>query len=483
MNILITGATGFIGINLAKRLLEEGHYVIGIDNFYASRRKSLHLFEKYPKFKFIEHDVRFQFPKFEEKIDWIFNLACPASPIHYQRDHIFTLDTNIQGIKNVVEVAIEHKAVLLHTSTSEVYGDPLEHPQKESYNGNVSPIGAHACYKEGKRVAETYLINYIKAHGLRGKIIRIFNTYGPYMDPDDGRVVSNFVKQALKDQDITVHGDGSQTRSFQYIDDLLNGMLHVINSPDEFTGPVNLGNPVEFTIKELAEKVLEKVGGKSKIIFTELREDDPKVRKPDITYAKNTFGWQPVIQLSEGLDSTIEYFRELLSENNGIEINDQKIIEELENRLKKLYIANLNIKFEDFNIDHVAYVVSTEDEYNDKKLELGEYAKYLKEMMVGNKKVAFYSLIKPIIFQNYTISALEIVFDTTSTNNESRFDHFEFEIKKSFDELLSEYPEIEFNLNSKNRELFPKVDYIVEGNLIARFHEKNILEELSQIKK
>lgn len=309
MTILITGAAGFIGTNLTKKLLTEGHSVIALDNFYASSRENIEQFIGNAKYEFLEHDVRFTFPKFTKKIDWIFNLACPASPIHYQRDHIFTLDTNIQGAKNIVDVLREHDAILLHASTSEVYGDPLEHPQKESYFGNVNTMGTHACYKEGKRVAETFLINFFRKEKLKIKITRIFNTYGPYMDMKDGRVVSNFVVQALKGEGITIHGDGSQTRSFQYIDDLLEGMLKVMQTPDSFSGPINLGNPGEFTVKELAEKVVALSNSKSQLVYEELRDDDPKVRQPDIFLATRTLGWEPKIKLEEGLIRTIEFFR------------------------------------------------------------------------------------------------------------------------------------------------------------------------------
>lgn len=311
MKVLITGAAGFIGTNMTKRLLEQGHTVVGLDNFYCSSKSNIDQFAASPRYSFVEHDVRFAYPETLESVDWVFNFACPASPVHYQKDHIYTLDTNIQGVKNAVTFAKRVNAKLLHTSTSEVYGDPLQHPQAESYWGNVNTQGTHACYKEGKRVAESYLINYYRQDQLPIKIVRIFNTYGPYMDPQDGRVVSNFIMQALKGDPITVHGDGSQTRSFQYIDDLLRGMLLLIESPSDFTGPVNIGNPIEFTIKELAEQVLQKIGGTSTLSFEPLRDDDPKVRKPDITLAQEKLKWHPEVQLSEGLDKTIAYFRGL----------------------------------------------------------------------------------------------------------------------------------------------------------------------------
>jgi len=312
MTILITGAAGFIGTNLTKKFLFEGNNVIAIDNFYASDKKNIEQFLDNPRYTFINHDVRFTFPKFDKKIDWIFNLACPASPIHYQRDHIFTLDTCINGVKNIVDVAREHNSVLLHSSTSEVYGDPLEHPQKESYRRNVSTISTRSCYDEGKRVAESYLINYYRKENLKIKIIRIFNTYGPYMDKADGRVVSNFIIQALSNKGITLYGTGMQTRSFQYIDDLMNGMMKVMLTPDDFSGPVNLGNPVEFTIKELADEVLKLTNSKSELVFAELPDDDPKIRKPDISLAKKTLNWEPKIQLIEGLEKTIAFFKETL---------------------------------------------------------------------------------------------------------------------------------------------------------------------------
>jgi UDP-glucuronate decarboxylase len=476
MNILITGAAGFIGINLTKRMLSLGHNVIAIDNFYASRRKNIKQFEDNSNYTFIEHDVRYPFPKFDVKLDWIFNLACPASPIHYQRDHIMTLDTNIEGIKNVVQVALENDSVLLHTSTSEVYGDPLEHPQKETYNGNVSTIGSHACYKEGKRVAETYLINYIRHSGLKGKIIRIFNTYGPYMDPYDGRVVSNFIYQALTDKDITVHGEGLQTRSFQYVDDLLDGMLHVINSDEAFTGPVNLGNPGEFTIKELAEKILEKVTSNSKIIFTPVRDDDPKVRKPDITFAKNTFGWEPKIQLSEGLDSTIEYFKKLMAEKSTVTIDDNSITNFVNDTCSKL--VSKGYDFSTLEIDHVCYYCKDLDEYNDKKLELGEYATLVSEKRVKDKTVGFYKLLQPLKFENSIIDSLEIVVSAVGQELRSGFDHFEYVVKHPLERLVSEFAHIEFDTSTIKNEDFAKVSLNLEDGNRVRFHTQRLLEEI-----
>ncbi|ACV24346.1 UDP-glucuronic acid decarboxylase family protein [Methanocaldococcus fervens] len=322
--ILVTGGAGFIGTNLIKRLLEDNNKVICIDNNYTGRFENIKQFLNNPNFKFIKHDITKPI-KIEKEIDEIYNLACPASPPHYQKSPIFTLNTSIFGIINILELAKKHNAKVLHASTSEVYGNPLEHPQKESYWGNVNPIGPRACYDEGKRVAETYCYEYWKSFGLDIRIVRIFNTYGPYVDPNDGRVVSNFIIQALKNEPLTVYGDGKQTRSFQYIDDLVEGMLKYMEVDknklenklkDKFnwdTVPVlNMGNPEEFTILELAYKVLELIPeSESDIVFKPLPKDDPVRRRPDITMAKEVLGWEPKVKLEEGLKKTIEYFREL----------------------------------------------------------------------------------------------------------------------------------------------------------------------------
>jgi len=325
--ILVTGGAGFIGTNLIKRLLEDNNKVICIDNNYTGRFENIKQFLNNPNFKFIKHDITKPI-KIEKEIDEIYNLACPASPPHYQKSPIFTLNTSIFGIINILELAKKHNAKVLHASTSEVYGNPLEHPQKESYWGNVNPIGPRACYDEGKRVAETYCYEYWKSFGLDIRIVRIFNTYGPHMDPNDGRVVSNFIIQALKNEPLTVYGDGKQTRSFQYIDDLVEGMLKYIEMDknklenklkDKFnwdTVPVlNMGNPEEFTILELAYKVLELIPeSESEIVFKPLPKDDPVRRRPDITMAKEVLGWEPKVKLEEGLKRTIEYFKRLVKD-------------------------------------------------------------------------------------------------------------------------------------------------------------------------
>jgi UDP-glucuronate decarboxylase len=311
--ILITGGAGFIGTNLTKRLLNEGNRVIAVDNFYSSSDRNILQFKDNSNYKFIEHDIRFPLTV-EENIDEIFNLACPASPPIYQRDPIFTLDTNVLGTKNMLEFARSKKAKLLHASTSEVYGNPLEHPQKESYWGNVNIIGIRSCYDEGKRISETYCYEYQRMYeaDIDVKLIRIFNTYGPRMDPDDGRVVSNFIVQALKGQDITIYGDGSQTRSFQYIDDLIEGIMRTMATDKTFHGPVNLGNPDEFTIAQLATMVVEHINPSLKVIYQPLPQDDPLQRKPDISLAKSVLGWEPTISLSEGLKKTAEYFKTIV---------------------------------------------------------------------------------------------------------------------------------------------------------------------------
>lgn len=310
--ILVTGGTGFLGSNLCGRLLKEGHHVICLDNNYTGSLKNIsHLMDK-PNFKFIEHDVIYPI-SISEKIDQIYNLACPASPRHYQgKAAIFTTKTCVLGALNVLELAKKHGATILQASTSEVYGEPAVHPQPETYRGNVNPIGIRACYDEGKRCAESLFFDYYREEGVEIKVVRIFNTYGPNMNPEDGRVVSNIICQALKGKDITLYGDGLQTRSFCYVDDLIEVFIRMMNSPKGFTGPVNTGNPGEFTVKELADLVISKIGGNHKIVYQPLPKDDPTHRKPDITLAKEKLGWEPTIKLSEGLDKTIAYFKSVL---------------------------------------------------------------------------------------------------------------------------------------------------------------------------
>ena len=308
---LITGGAGFIGTNLCKRLLKEGHKVICVDNLYTGQMRNIEPLMSNPNFKFINHNI-IEPLKIEEKIDEIYNLACPASPPHYQKDPLFTINTCYIGMTNMLELAKKNNCKILQASTSEVYGDPLEHPQKETYWGHVNCFGIRSCYDEGKRSAETLCYNYIKQFGVDVKIIRIFNTYGPSMDKNDGRVITNFINQALHDKDITIYGDGSQTRSFQYVDDLIEAMTRVMKTDNSFHGPINLGNPNEFTIKELAEILLEIVkDSKSKIVYVELPKDDPCKRKPDISLAKKTLDWEPKIQLRDGLKRTIDYFLEI----------------------------------------------------------------------------------------------------------------------------------------------------------------------------
>lgn len=304
--ILVSGGAGFLGSHLCERLLREGHEVLCVDNFYTGRRANIATLVSNPLFEILRHDITF--PLFAE-VDEIYNLACPASPIHYQFDPVQTTKTSVHGAINMLGLAKRLKIKILQASTSEVYGDPAVHPQPESYWGNVNPVGTRSCYDEGKRCAETLFFDYYRQHKLRIKVARIFNTYGPRMHPNDGRVVSNFIMQALRGEDITVFGDGSQTRSFCYVDDLIDGLVRLMNSPDDFTGPANLGNPTEFTILELAEKVIRMIGSKSRIIFVTLPQDDPKQRKPDIALAREKLAWSPTIALEEGLIKTIEYFR------------------------------------------------------------------------------------------------------------------------------------------------------------------------------
>ena len=308
--ILVTGGAGFIGSHLCERLLNDGNSVICLDNlFTGSKEKIFHLMNN-PYFEMVRHDIIL--PYYAE-VDEIYNLACPASPVSYQYNPIKTIKTSVEGAIHMLGLAKRVNAKILQASTSEVYGDPEVHPQPESYWGRVNPLGIRSCYDEGKRCAESLFMNYHRSHNMLIKIIRIFNTYGPRMEPDDGRVVSNFIVQALQNQDITIYGDGSQTRSFQYVDDLVEGMIRMMNSEDSFIGPVNLGNPNEFTIGELANKVVELTGSSSKITYFELPSDDPLQRKPNIDLAKEKLGgWEPKIQIEEGLKKTIEYFDKLL---------------------------------------------------------------------------------------------------------------------------------------------------------------------------
>ena len=312
--ILVTGGAGFIGSHLCERLLNEGHEVTCLDNFFTgSRSKIIHLMD-HPYFEMVRHDVIM--PYYIE-VDEIYNLACPASPVHYQYNPIKTIKTSVMGAINMLGLAKRVKAKILQASTSEVYGDPDLHPQPESYWGSVNPIGIRSCYDEGKRCAESLFVNYHHQNDVRIKIIRIFNTYGPRMEPDDGRVVSNFIVQALRGKDITIYGDGTQTRSFQYVDDLIEGMFRMMNTEDAFTGPVNIGNPHEFTILELAREIIRLTGASSKIVFRPLPADDPTQRQPDIRLAVEKLnGWTPVTQLEEGLKKTIAYFDELLKQQN-----------------------------------------------------------------------------------------------------------------------------------------------------------------------
>jgi UDP-glucuronate decarboxylase len=304
--ILVTGGAGFLGSHLCERLLNEGCDVICVDNFYTgTKRNIVHLMDN-PYFELVRHDITF--PLYVE-VDEIYNLACPASPVHYQNDPVQTTKVNVHGSINMLGLAKRIKAKILQASTSEVYGDPAVHPQPEAYWGNVNCIGPRSCYDEGKRCAETLFFDYHRQHNLKIKVARIFNTYGPNMHPNDGRVVSNFIMQALRGEPITIYGDGSQTRSFCYVNDLIEGLIKLMKSPDVFTGPVNLGNPVEFTILDLARKVIALTGSESKIIFKPLPEDDPRQRKPNIALAKEALGWEPGVMLEEGLKDTIEYFR------------------------------------------------------------------------------------------------------------------------------------------------------------------------------
>lgn len=312
--ILVTGGAGFIGSHLCERLLDRGHEVLCVDNFYTGARRNVTRLLDNTNFELLRHDVTF--PLFVE-VDEIYNLACPASPIHYQYDPVQTTKTSVHGAINMLGLAKRRKAKIFQASTSEVYGDPTVHPQPEEYWGNVNPIGFRSCYDEGKRCAETLFFDYHRQHQLRIKVARIFNTYGPRMHPNDGRVVSNFIVQALKGESITLYGEGMQTRSFCYVDDLVEGFLRLMDTSDEVTGPINLGNPGEFTIRALAEKVVELTGSGSKIEYRPLPQDDPQQRQPDITKARSILGWEPTVQLEEGLRRTIAYFDELLTRGDA----------------------------------------------------------------------------------------------------------------------------------------------------------------------
>jgi UDP-glucuronate decarboxylase len=305
--VLVTGGAGFLGSHLIDRLLDQGHDVLCVDNLFTGTKKNIEHLHRHPRFEFLRHDVCL--PLFVE-VDEIFNLACPASPIHYQHDPVQTTKTSVHGAINMLGLAKRLRCRIFQASTSEVYGDPTVHPQVESYWGNVNPIGIRSCYDEGKRCAETLFFDYHRQHNLDIKVARIFNTYGPRMHPADGRVVSNFIMQALRGEAITLFGDGSQTRSFCYVDDLVEGFLRLMNTPDDVTGPINLGNPNEFTIRELAELVIELTGSRSPLEFRPLPQDDPLQRKPDISLAKQKLDWEPTVQLREGLLQTIAYFKD-----------------------------------------------------------------------------------------------------------------------------------------------------------------------------
>ncbi|MBY0227567.1 MAG: SDR family oxidoreductase [Hyphomicrobium sp.] len=312
--ILITGGAGFLGSHLCDRLLSDGHDIICLDNLFTGSKRNIEHLIGHPRFEFMRHDVTF--PLYVE-VDEIYNLACPASPVHYQHDPVQTTKTSVHGAINMLGLAKRLKAKIFQASTSEVYGDPSTHPQPEEYWGNVNPIGPRSCYDEGKRCAETLFFDYWRQHKLEIKVARIFNTYGPRMHPNDGRVVSNFVVQALKGEPITIFGQGTQTRSFCYVDDLIEGFIRLMNSPKHVTGPVNLGSPGEFTMNELAELVLELTGSKSKLIYLPLPQDDPKQRQPNIKLARETLNWAPTVPLKEGLRHTIGYFERLLSEGSN----------------------------------------------------------------------------------------------------------------------------------------------------------------------
>ncbi|RAN41867.1 MULTISPECIES: UDP-glucuronic acid decarboxylase family protein [unclassified Hyphomonas] len=313
--VLVTGGAGFLGSHLCDRLIERGEDVVCLDNFFTGAKRNVQHLLDHPNFELMRHDVTF--PLYIE-VDAIYNLACPASPIHYQHDPVATTKTSVHGAINMLGLAKRLGAPIFQASTSEVYGDPIVHPQTEEYWGNVNPIGPRSCYDEGKRCAETLFFDYHRQHGLEIKVARIFNTYGPRMHPRDGRVVSNFIVQALKGEDITIYGDGDQTRSFCYVDDLIDGFLRLMSTPKETTGPINIGNPKEFTIRELAETVIDLTGTSSKLISLPLPADDPKQRQPDISKAVEQLGWKPKVELREGLTKTIAYFDDLLRETKEL---------------------------------------------------------------------------------------------------------------------------------------------------------------------
>ena len=308
--ILVTGGAGFLGSHLCDRLIEAGHDVLCVDNFFTGSKENISHLMSHPRFELMRHDVTF--PLYVE-VDEIYNLACPASPVHYQHDPVQTTKTSVHGAINMLGLAKRVRAKILQASTSEVYGDPEVHPQPEGYWGKVNPVGIRSCYDEGKRCAETLFFDYRRQHQLQIKVVRIFNTYGPRMHPNDGRVVSNFIVQSLKGEDITIYGDGQQTRSFCFVDDLVEAMLRMMGTERDVTGPVNIGNPGEFTMLELAEAVIRLTNSKSKLVFLPLPEDDPKQRRPDISLAKEALGWSPKVDLEAGLEKTIEYFRGKLS--------------------------------------------------------------------------------------------------------------------------------------------------------------------------
>jgi UDP-glucuronate decarboxylase len=317
--VLVTGGAGFIGSHLCERLLREGNRVICLDNFLTGKKENIAHLMGNRFFELVEHDIMYAYPI--DPVDEIYHLACPASPVHYQRDPIRTMKISVLGSYNVLGMAKLHRCKILLTSTSEIYGDPLVHPQPENYWGNVNTIGPRSCYDEGKRAAETLFMDYYRQEKVRIKIVRIFNTYGPGMLPDDGRVISNFILQALQNKDITIYGDGTQTRSFQYIDDLIEGLVRMMETGDHFTGPVNIGNPGEFTIRELAEQIISLSGSASRLVFHPLPADDPKQRRPDITLAREVLSWEPTIQLREGLLRMISYFRNRLEAESVVKSN------------------------------------------------------------------------------------------------------------------------------------------------------------------
>ena len=309
--VLVTGGAGFLGSHLCEKLLAEGHHVLCVDNYFTGRKDNINHLLGRPNFEALRHDICF--PLYVE-INEIYNLACPASPIHYQFDPVQTTKTSVLGAINMLGLAKRVRAKIFQASTSEVYGDPTVHPQREEYRGNVNPIGPRACYDEGKRCAETLFFDYHRQHKVRVRVARIFNTYGPRMHPNDGRVVSNFIVQALKNESITIYGDGNQTRAFCYVDDLIEGWVRLMNTGDDVTGPINIGNPMEIPVRELAERVIRQVGSKSKLVFRPLPVDDPLQRCPDITQAKQVLGWEPKVPLEVGLEKTIAYFDKLLTE-------------------------------------------------------------------------------------------------------------------------------------------------------------------------